>query len=109
MTKQVDLRKEPFDSNAHRDNFELIQRVADKVLTVDNPFVDFQGRVYNRTAKAADTLVISHGLNFRPSDFLITRNTTNATVTQGASTEDSFTITVSGATELRFLLGRFIT
>jgi len=107
MTRQKDIRRDSFKDSPDRDNYETLQEISDIVLRTDNPFINFQGSVYSREFTAAGTFEVAHGLGFKPTDFFLTGNSNNVTVTLGLVTKEVATITISAATALRFILGRF--
>jgi hypothetical protein len=75
MGRRIDSRKEALSDDPGRDNSEVIQQIADLVINVDNPFLNFDGRVYERDISS--TSEVSHGLGYKPLDFIVTSNSAN--------------------------------
>jgi len=104
-----DLRLDAFADDKYRDNWELLQEALDTLFNIDNPFINFQGQLFEVIETGTTAFQVAHNFGYVPTDIIITGNTGNATVTQGVFKDDSITLTTSVSTDLRLLLGRFIT
>jgi hypothetical protein len=105
MTDFPHLFTKEIEDQFVQDNFKKIETFMREfpfaVINMDFYEIIFAGPFTNYKHK--------HSLNFTPKDVIMTHNLNNATVTFNYSLFDSVNIdlTVSAATTIRFLLGRF--
>lgn len=105
MSNFPTLSRKEIDDPYVVDNFEKIQNYF-KESRLERFGFEFYRLSFSG---AATNLRFPHGLSYIPTDIIVTKNSNNVAVTFNWSLFDAtnIDITVAGATDLRFLMGRY--
>lgn len=105
--RELDLLVQETEDFTTRENFDRI-----RLFVSEDLFTKFDGKLYELELSAAVTnFRFTHRLGFLPKDVILTGNTGVGSVTFNYSLFDSthIDLTTTGAVNLRFVAGKFIT